>query len=80
MAASNINSDAAIQSNFSGNDKITKMEEEDNNNSFFLLTALALMGRHSPIQSIQTYLTRKDLPGHPRFCSAWNHMQELGND
>jgi hypothetical protein len=60
--------------------KIAKMGEEDNNEAFLLITAPALMGKHSSIQSIQTYLTREDLPGHPGFCRAWTHMQEVGNN
>jgi hypothetical protein len=58
-------------------DKIAKMEEEDNNDAFFLITALALMGKHSSIQSIQTYLPCEDLPGHPRFCRAWTDFERL---
>jgi hypothetical protein len=61
-------------------DKIAQMEEEDNDDAFFLFTALALIGKQSPMRSIRTYLTCKDLPGHPRFCSTWTHMQEVGNN
>jgi hypothetical protein len=61
-------------------DEIAELEEEEHDNAFFLITALALMGKHSPIQSIQMYLTCKDLPGHPHFCSAWTHMQEVGKE
>ena len=44
------------------------------------ILGLAILGAPIHFRTIQTYLTRDDLAGHPRFSSAWVHLRNVGND
>ena len=58
-----------------------KMEDKGNNdNTVMAIVALAYLGKQVPLRSIQTNLTRQDLPGHPRVRSVWTHLQDCGNN
>ena len=55
-------------------------QQQDGNYAIGIIAALAILGQTMPLRSIRTYLTRPDLPGHPRASSAWTHMREIGNN
>ena len=58
----------------------THQQQKDDEDAIGLIAALALLRKPMPIRTLRTYLTRADLPGHPRVSSAWTHMRRIGND
>ncbi|KAA1095259.1 hypothetical protein PGT21_013668 [Puccinia graminis f. sp. tritici] len=55
-------------------------QEEDEEDSLAAFVGSAILGRPTPIQTLQTYLTRDDLAVHPQSSSAWAHLRMVGND
>ena len=56
------------------------VQEEEDDEACMAILALALSGKPTQLRTLRTYLTRDDLPGHPRFNSAWTHLRAVGND
>jgi hypothetical protein len=61
-------------------DKDEDCQDKEDKEVLLAIVSLAVLGKPVAIRSLQTYLTRPDLPGNPRTNSAWTHMQAVGND